>query len=54
MGNVKMHMEERMAQGVGTVDLASISELTSAPSFTSFLVHGVPLKIPQYQLLPAQ
>ena len=32
--------------GVGTVDLASISELTSAPSFTSFLVHGAPLKIP--------
>ena len=31
--------------GVGTVDLASISELTSAPSFTSFLVHGAPLKI---------
>ena len=30
--------------GVGTVDLASISELTSAPSFTSFLVHGAPLK----------
>ena len=32
--------------GVGTVDLASISELTSAASFTSFLVHGAPLKIP--------
>ena len=31
---------------MGTMDLASISELTSVPSFTSFLVHGAPLKIP--------
>ena len=46
MNEVYYEMKRGWHRSVGFVDLASNSELTSAPSFTSFLVHGAPLKIP--------